>query len=255
MGGRKNGPSKWSSSVYHVPSSVSPGGCRGGRHPHSTSEALITEQGKMPPIKECVESDTAWRKRGQRTQHTEKLHRLSNKECADVLWSLELCAFLSPQRHSFGDCNLRFVPTEEPSAVSAQLPFLLVPQQQPRSINIHEHHSDKQQQQHDMTRSRWLTKGRGNGKDAGFGVTVSQLMKSKFNNEASDLEKWFSLTLSSLHSESCGDANITVLSKGFRDTTLPWLYKEVHSKFGCDGTHHGRHEQISMSFGSAWLTQ
>lgn len=108
--------------------------------------ALITEQGKMPPIKECVESDTARRKRGQRTQLTEKLHRLSNKECAGVLWSLELCAFLSPPRHSFGYCNLQFVPTEEPSAVSAHLPFLLFPQQQPRSINIHEHHSDKQQQ-------------------------------------------------------------------------------------------------------------
>lgn len=72
-----------------MPSSVSPGGCRGGWHLRSTSEALITEQGKMPPIKESVESDTAWRKRGQRTQHTEKLHRLSNEECAGVLWSLE----------------------------------------------------------------------------------------------------------------------------------------------------------------------
>lgn len=79
-------------------------------------------------------------------------------------------------------------------------------------------------------------------------------MKSKFNNETSDLEKWFSLTLSSLHSESGGDANRTALSKGFRDTTRPWLYKEVHSKFGCDGTHQGRHKQISMSLGSAWLT-
>lgn len=99
----------------------------------------FTEQGKMPPIKECVESDTAWRKRGQRTQHTEKLHGLSNEECAGVLWSLELCAFLSPQRHSFGYCNLRFVPTEEPSAVSAHLPFLLFPsnsQEASASTNI-----------------------------------------------------------------------------------------------------------------------
>lgn len=127
---------------------------------------------------------------------------MSNKECAGVLWSLESCAFLSPQRHSFGYCNLQFVPTEEPSAASARLPFLLFPQQQPRSINIHEHHSDKQQQQYDMTWSRWLTKGHSNRKDAGFGVSISQLVKSKFNMEVSDLEKWFSLTQSSLHSES-----------------------------------------------------
>lgn len=180
---------------------------------------------------------------------------MSNKECAGVLWSLELCAFLSPQRHSFGYCNLQFIPTEEPSTTSTRLPFLLFPQQQPRSINIHEHHSDKQQQQYDMTRSRWLTKGHSNGKGAGFGVSVSQLVKSKFNMEVSDLEKWFSLTQSSLHSESCGDANRTALSKVFRDTTRPWLCKEVHSKSGHDGTHQGRHKQISMSLGSTWLTK
>lgn len=138
------------------------------------------------------------------------------------------------------------MPTEEPSAASDRLPFLLFPQQQPRSINIHEHHSDKQQQQYDMTRSRWLTKGHSNGKDAGFGVSVSQLVKSKFNMEVSDLEKWVSLTQSSLHSESCGDANRTALSKVFMDTR--------HSKSGRDGTHQGRHKQISMSSGSTWLT-